>query len=217
MVHGRVPHMAHRQVRACSRSSAAAACGRRRRLRSRHQPARPSITPDDASSELGLRHDDLDRVGGGAEDATHLWNLLKRVEYVHRVAVLEKHEERVARTHSKGVRVAKSTRRSSLPERRTRQGPDASQNATPKRRWGLSRRAPRGRPRRLDEMGLADDDVHVIGLVDRHNVELHELLLRLGFSVAAAANQNERSSGGRTAATWQPPRVSTGGPRGESR
>jgi hypothetical protein len=30
----------------------------------------------------------------------------------------------------------------------------------------------------LDEVGLTDDDVHVLGLVDGHCVQFHERLLR---------------------------------------
>src|SRR5688500_18700734 len=59
--------------------------------------------PDDAASEVAASDDELDRVGGGAEDATHLGNALQRVEDVHGVAILEKHEEGVTRSHSKGV------------------------------------------------------------------------------------------------------------------
>ena len=58
---------------------------------------------DDAATELAASDDELDRVGGGAEDAAHLGDVFDRVEDVHGVAVLEKHEEGVTRCHGKGV------------------------------------------------------------------------------------------------------------------
>src|SRR5665647_3167435 len=68
-------------------------------------------------------------------------------------------------------RVAMSTRSGSLPERRISRWPEASQKATPKRSGGAD--PAQGLVEvihRLDEVGLPDHDIHVVGLVDGHHV-----------------------------------------------
>ena len=74
--------------------------------------------------------------------------------------------------------LAISIRASSLPVRRTRARPDDSQKARPNFMCG--RRRDDGLVEvldRLDEMGLAEDEVHVLGLLDGDDLDVHGTLL----------------------------------------
>ena len=132
----------------------------------------------DAPAEFRLGHDDFEGVGGGAEDAAHLRHLLQRVQDVDRVAVLQEHEERVSRADRDGVAggqldetvvvagAAHEARTRGLAERDTE--PEVRAHSD----QGLVHVLDG-----LDEVGLSDDHVHVVGFVDRHDLQIHDGLL----------------------------------------
>ncbi|CDZ91925.1 hypothetical protein RHRU231_90010 [Rhodococcus ruber] len=144
-----------------------------------HAHGRVSVDhPGDAPTEIGLGDDDLDRVGRGAEDAADLRYLLQRVQEVHRVPVLDEHEERVTRAHRQGVAPGQLDEPVVVAgeAHEARPGRLAERHAEPQVRTHPGQcfvQILDG----LDEVGLPDDDVHVVGLVDRHDVQLHDRLL----------------------------------------
>jgi len=87
---------------------------------------------------------------------------------------------------ARALRVASSTSSSSLPARRTSRGPEDSQKANPKRRWG---EAPHQSLVQilhgLDEVGLAEDEVQLLGLVDPDQEKLQRDVLASGTSLVA--------------------------------
>jgi hypothetical protein len=94
--------------------------------------------PNDAPAELGLRNENLNRVGGRTKDRAHLRDCLDAIQDVHRKPLPEKDDERVTRADSLGVSGGQVDELVLVARAADEAGPDASQNAIPKRNCGLA-------------------------------------------------------------------------------
>src|SRR6516165_8590489 len=129
---------------------------------------------DNAAAEFGLGDDDLNRVGGGAEDTAHLWDLLDAVEDVDRVAIVDEHDEGVSgcdRLHAADGEVDEVGIVTG-PADEARTGGLGEGNAESQVGAGADQRFVEVL-HRLDEMCLADDHIHAVWLVDRHRGDVH--------------------------------------------
>ena len=130
-----------------------------------------------APALFGLAHHDLERVRGRAEDAAHLGHGLDRVQDVDREPVAQGDDEQV--TGADRPRVA---------NRDVDELVVVAASAHEPRPARLVERDPELQPRdvharlvqildRLDEVGLTDDDVQVLGLVERDDADVHRRTL----------------------------------------
>src|SRR3989440_11050048 len=129
---------------------------------------------DDAATLVGFGDEDLDRVGGGAVDPADLRDLLHLVEDVHRVSLPQEHDEGVARPDSQGVaggEVDELVVVAGLADQ-PGSGRLAEGDAEAEVGRGSHQRLVEILDR-LDEVGLPEDEVEVLGLFDPNRRELH--------------------------------------------
>src|SRR5512143_646028 len=138
--------------------------------------------PQDGPALIRLGHDDLGRVGRGAVDAADLGHGLDRVQDVDREAAGHEDQERVAGAERQGVLLGDLDQGGVVPgvadqgqSRRFAEG-DAELHLRRRRDDGLVEVLDG-----LDEMGLAEDEIHVLGLVDGDDLEIHGSLLRVRY------------------------------------
>ena len=127
----------------------------------------PSTTPRIARPCGVSVSTNLDRVGGCAVDAAHLRHLLDLVQDVHRVALTQEDDERVARSDRQGV--ANGELDELLVVARTPDKPGARRLAEGEPEAQVRGAAGESLIQvldRLDEVRLAEDQVELLGLLD---------------------------------------------------
>lgn len=127
-----------------------------------------------ASSLLCFGHNHLERIGGGAIDRTYLRNVLDAREDVDGVAVAQRDDEDVPGRDGGGVAGGHGLEVGvvAIDASETRAGCLVERDAELHLRYGVHHRLVEVLDS-LDEMCLPDDEITVLGDLDRNRLQLH--------------------------------------------